>query len=421
MKKMYCAIDGGNSTIEVVINGQRCPVAFPSMDCEPDKEYTDVMKVGSIGKPNHEKLHVTLQKNREKNSSVKEFVFGHMAEAYGKSKRNRENFDKSADPQLVEWMLTALAYGIYDKERKEKGVPDNKIKAEIVLSVGLPFHEAKNVENKKRFGKAFKGNHIIEFQHPAFDGAAVEINVSTVYINVEGEASLGRIIFDPDGECSKLAPEDLLNRVYTMVNCGGFSTEIIGMQFLKADSGDEYIDMFDEDYELSINPETQTHLTAGIQKGVGTAMIDTLKNIEENETMIKRSLIRRDIEVALSRGGKNPDTNTLGWILPEKVNINKYFSKHIKRLAEHVSQKLHSLYTANNVKSQVQKIYLSGGGSKIDLFVETFTAEMVNYGYDENIIVQDPDPIFADAHGYYEAMMETEEAYQEDHDLSDVG
>lgn len=409
MEKLHCAIDGGNSSIKVIVDQYLCPFVIPSIICDADREYTDNSKRVTAGNPNHRKLHVKLQKNRTINNHISEFILGQMAEGNRKTNRNRENFNKSADPELVEWMLTALAYGIYDKVRKEKGMPQNQIKAEIVLSVGLPFHEAKDSKNKRRFEKSFKGNHIIEFQHPAFDGASVELHVSKVYINVEGQASLERIIFDPTGEYGDLQPEHLLDRIFTMLNVGGFTTQISTIKFLE-DFG-EQADEFSSDYKLYVNPETQAHLTTDIKQGVGSAMINTIKDIEDNEKSINRKLIRRDIENAISRLGYNPNANTEGWIKPEMLDINGYFLKHIRELAILTAQKLHSLYNTNNINSQLHAIYLSGGGSQIKEFVDTFKSQMGNYGYNADIIIKDNNPIFAEVEGYYDILLEMEENY----------
>jgi len=91
----------------------------------------------------------------------------------------------------------------------------------------------------------------------------------------------------------------------------------------------------------------------------------------------------------------------VGYILPEKIYVKDIFDAQARNLAVDIVQKTHAMYQAHNVVSEIDTIFLAGGGSKIDIVVRTIRNEFERLGYDKNIIKHVEDPLFANAKGYY--------------------
>jgi hypothetical protein len=351
------------------------------------------------GKPLFNKLHVgvvTHLDNKDKTSS--EFIFGHMAEDFPKSQRNRENADKSTDADLVKWQLTALAYHLVEYSKKCGEDVSRTMNYEIELATGLPYHESINKEKKVKYALAFMGRHSVEFKHPDFAGLIVVLNIKKVSVFVEGEASFENIIFNENGRYSKIDPLILKDGIVVMIDIGGYSTEVVGVQFEESVSVNEDYDEFSE-REIQVFPATRPDLTMGIQKGVGSVMMNVIADIERFEPKIQRKLTRRDIEKAMA----NKYDGTSGWLTPELINISEYFNKHAVNLAKDLAKDFINLYSNANVKSKIREIYLTGGGSRIASIVKTFKDELVLRGYEEGLIVLVPDATYSNCVGYYQS------------------
>lgn len=396
-----CAIDGGNSTILTIVEGEKVLPIHPTVTASREAvDYKGAISHTGNTKTTFDKLDVTVTMNRGKNTqNESSFLFGYFAEKFPASIRNREHGDKSSDKELITWMVTALAYALYEYKTKKGEKVVQKMRVQANLATGLPYHECRNVEKVKKYSEAFQGSHLIKFNHPHFEGLEIELVIERVFVYVEGEAGLETLIYDSESEYSKLKPEELSGSIVVNVDMGGFTSEVVGIEFNLHFEG---TDTFDLNQEGELVAETRADLTTGIQKGIGHVMKSTITDIERNEIGIQRMLIRRDIENALGRKGLYD--GKIGYVLPEKVYIKDYFDKHSKEYAVALAKALHGLYSDSNVKSRIRNIYLSGGGSNIDVVVETFKATLQELGYDTDLIISLKEPVWSNVLGYYIAM-----------------
>lgn len=419
MMRYNCAIDGGNSTINIVINGERFPIAFPSQQADPTLAIADynnaVNEIDTTLKNGHQKLHVNVSTYGKSSTarSEQEFVFGHMAERYTKDLRSRQSSDKSNDEELVRWMLTALAYSLFQiKVNKEdyKLKENDHISFNILLATGLPYRESSRKENKDRFANMFAGRHQVQFKHPAFKNLTVELLVERVFVYTEGKQALTLELNKEGGIYETTANEELLNKKMTLIDIGGHTTEFvtIGYEMVSDDTDLEMGDFYDEYSvsELEVKQVTLTHLTYGLDKGIGTVMEDVITEVD-NEYRGKgkplRNLTRRDIELAFTIKGMKD--GKVGYIKPENIYITPIFNRLARNLAKEIVDKTHAVYMANNVASEIDTIFLCGGGSRISVVVDTIREEFGKLGYDRNKIVVVDDPIFSNAKGYYLDML----------------
>lgn len=411
--KLNCSIDGGNSTIEVVIEGERMAPYYPSIMADvANIDYNNALN-NDNGGTGRDKLHVKVASNRTKSgdNNSEEFIFGKMAENYKDSQRNRANGDdKSKDKFLVKWQLTALTYSLIEYAQKCGETIGNTVQFRTDISTGLPYNEAVNEDKKQMYADMFRGNHMIEFKHPYFAGLQVELIIENVFVFVEGEASLEPILDDPEGEYADIEAEELVDSIVVMGDMGGFSTDIIGIQFEQVQ--DEDVDEFDENVEIYVEPKTKINLSTGIDKGIGNIMLNVIKDVEKYEQSVQRKLTRRDIELAL--GAKGKINGRTGYIKPEKVYIGDYFEKYAINYAQEVAATIISLYKTANVQSAIRSIYLTGGGSRISIIVSTIKDKLNDAGYNIEKIYCLEDPTFSNSLGYYKAMMNIKEMEEEE-------
>lgn len=420
-----CSIDGGNSTINLVINGKRFGLSFPSIQSDPlsaKSDYNNAVNMRDNTTQMWDKLHVEtiLNSNEPKanENNRSEFLFGHMAEKYHKDLRSRQNFGKAEDKDLAKWMLTALAYALFETKRKTEGyvLKENDILQFNVshLATGLPYREGSDEDKRNKYGQMFAGTHKIHFKHPIFKNLKIDLVVEEVFVFVEAEMALTLELNKEDGIYMSTPTEQLLNKKMAMIDIGGHTTEIITISYeLEQDDNEVDFESYVDEYALSdvnVQQVTLTHLTDGIQRGIGTIMEDVIAEINNEYRKTGKPLkhlTRRDIEIAFTnRGMLNGRT---GYILPEQIYVKDIFDKQAVNLATDIVQRTHAIYQGNNVISEIDTIFLCGGGSKISIMVETIRRQLGKLGYNvENIKVLD-DPIFANAKGYYLALSHTVE------------
>lgn len=414
-----CAVDGGNSTINIVINGERFPIAFPSIQSDPlaaKADYNNAVKGRDTSQTLYDKLHVlvTMHERDKENEETSEFLLGHMAEKYTKGLRSRQNFHKCNDRELARWMISALAYSLFETKRIREDyqlVKDDILTFYVNLATGLPYREGSIEENRIMYSNLFKGKHKINFKHPNFKNLTVELIIENVFVFVEAEMALSLELNKPSGIYDTTPPEQLLNKKMAIIDIGGHTTEALTVNYELARKHNELeLGGFVDDYAITSDIEVQqvtlTHLTFGLERGIATVMEDVIQEIDNQERGKGRPLrtfTRRDIELAFTRQGMRD--GKIGYINPEGIYIKPTFDFFAKNLATDIVQKVHATYQAFNVVSEIDTIFLCGGGSKIDVIVNTIRNEFQKLGYNKDKIVLVDDPIFANAKGYYISMM----------------
>lgn len=416
MKSIYnCGIDGGNSTINIVIDGEKFPIRFPSIQSDPlpaKANYNNAMSVRNFNEQMWNKLHVetTLHANNRTTSDNyyrSEFLFGHMAEEFQKDLRSRGNREKYQDKDLAKWMVTALAYALLDKKMKEENYvikKDDNIQFNVNWSTGLPYREGSDEAKKKEWANLFQGVHKINFKHPIFKNITVELVIELSMVLVEGEMALNLELSKDEGIYQTSKSEDLLNKKMAIIDIGGHTTEIVTIAYeLFQDANYDEYDL-EDDEEIILQPVTKAHLTDGIQRGILTIMADVITESEEEYRKTGKPLKKlttRDIELAFTKKGRVD--GQVGWILPEKIYIKDIFERQAENLAMDIVQKAHSLYQGHTI-SEIDTIFLCGGGSRISSVVDTIKRELGILGYNKDKIIPVSDPIYANAMGYYLAL-----------------
>ncbi|MCK9470653.1 MAG: ParM/StbA family protein [Bacilli bacterium] len=404
----YCAIDGGNSTINIVIDGVVYPRVFPSIqsDALPAKEsYNNAMYSKSMDTNLYNKLHVETTMFAGKDKYRSEFLFGKMAEEFQKELRTRSNSEKHQDKNLAKWMLTALAFSLLDTKIKNENyeIKENDVlQFNVVIGTGLPYREGKDIEKRKIWSSMFMGVHKVHFLHPIFKNLTVDLVVEDVLPWVEGEMALAYQLNKKDGIYLNTKDEELLNKKMGIIDIGGHTTEFVTLAY-ELEDRDNY-DEYDVDLEteITVKPVVKGHLTDGVQRGVKTIMEDVITEIEEwyrvNVNKPLKRLTSRDIELAFTNKGRY--NGEVGWIMPEKIDIKPFFNRHIENLAMDITQKIHILYQEHTI-SEIDYIFLCGGGSRIEHLVNMLKSELTRLGFNGDKIVSVDDPIFANAKGYY--------------------
>lgn len=409
-----CAVDGGNASINIVIDGEIFPIAFPSLQSDPisaKADYVNAVNMENMSKVEYDKLHVNVIQHFDKpnKKDEAEFLFGHMAEKYTRDLRSRQNFKKSEDRNLAMWMITALAYSLYVVKKNRENYtlkPNDILTFHVNLGTGLPYREGSIEENIENYRKMFEGKHRIEFKHPIFKNLTVELIIENALVFTEAQVALSLELNKEGGIYETTPPDQLLNKKMAIIDIGGHTTEslTIGYEMARNESELElgtFIDEYAID-EVEVVQKTLTHLTFGIERGIATIMEDVIAEIDNKYrgTGVQlRTFVRRDIEKAFTRQGVL--NGKVGYILPEKIYVKDIFDAQARNLAVDIVQKTHAMYQAHNVVSEIDTIFLAGGGSKIDIVVRTIRNEFERLGYDKNIIKHVEDPLFSNAKGYY--------------------
>ena len=412
MNNYFCAVDGGNSTINIVINGEPYKKMFPSIQGDYMGAKLSYANEAVWGKDQAKqlwkKLHVetTLNLNTPGRADRTEFLFGHMAEEFQKDLRSRQNKEKYQDKALAKWMISSLAYALFDTKIKEDGYElkeNDRLQFNVTLAAGLPYREGKYPEMRQMWAELFKGTHRVNFKHPLFRNLAVDIVVEDVVPVIEGEMALTLELNKDGGVYQTTPPEELLNKKMAIVDIGGHTTEIVTVSYVMEETGEDEDEMYDEyldDTEVNVRQVTKIDLTDGIERGVATIMEDVIADVSEeyrNKNIPLKPLVRRDIELAFTNKGKL--NGKKGWILPEQIYIKDIFDKQAQNLANDIINKAHLMF--GEIISEVDTIYLCGGGSRIDSIVSAIKNELGNLGYKADRIVTLDDPVMANAKGYY--------------------
>lgn len=412
MNRYFCAVDGGNSTINIVINGETYKKMFPSIQADYMSAKLSYANEAVWGKDKAtqlwKRLHVetSLDVGSPGRMDRTEFVFGHMAEDYQKDLRSRQNKEKYQDKALAKWMVTSLAFALFETKQKEDGYEieqGDNLQFNVVLSAGLPYREGKYPEKRKAWSELFKGTHRVHFKHPLFKDLTVDLVIEEVIPVIEGEMALTLELNKEGGVAQSIPAEELLNRKYAIIDIGGHTTEIVtvdyAMEEIEQDENEMY-DEYDDDTEISVRQVTKIDLTDGIERGVATVMEDVIADVSEdyrNKKKPLKTLVRRDIELAFTNRGRL--NGKRGWILPEQIYIKDMFDKQSENLANDIINKVHLMF--GEIISEIDTIYLCGGGSRIDSIVRSIKTELGRLGYSSNKIVAVDDPVMANVKGYY--------------------
>jgi hypothetical protein len=388
-------VDGGNSSLKVIVEGTQ-KLKFSNIVSDYGKVDYDLVE-NETPTTGFDKLDVEVTRSFDKNKDGKNrFLLGEMALHYKDSVKNRSMGRKSNDKQLADSMLSSLAFSIYRYKQKNKEKMGDKLTIRTNLATGLPYNEWKNKACRKEFKEMLEGNHLIKFHHPMFGGLEIELIVEKVLVLVEGESTLDYLISSEDSDFSNTEESKLIDVIACMIDIGAYTTEIISKQFVLLKGEED-----DEETDVQIVVRTMPQLSKGIERGVGHVFEDTISSVEKNEKVDK--LIRKDIERAFEKEGIR--NGQAGYLVgfSEDINITDYFMPLAVNFAKLIAQEFKGLFNTSHSANKVQKIYITGGGSKSDIIVSEIKKILDSEGYASNSIItlREPNPIYSNAYGYY--------------------
>lgn len=341
---------------------------------------------------------------KKKNAKSRSFILGDMANNFTDTRENRQIGDKAKDNQLYENIYVAIAYMLlrHKINKEEKLSKHMMIKTD--LATGLPFHEWEIEKNREMFKDNLQGNHLIKFNNPYFTETLgveeIELIISNVVVFIEGEATLNLVKGDFEG----YKPKELDGLNIMNVDFGAYTGEIIGQGFT-IEYGEDY-DEFTGKGVSELVTETKANLSKGIAKGIGHYMEDAIKEINETipEVMENHTrLTRRDIELAYMAVGKGAD-GRFGYLSnPRNVYVGHIVEKHLADYGDYMAKIFISLVNSSNERGNIDKIYLSGGGSHFEPVINSFKEKLIAEGFKSTMLItlDQPDPVFSNALGYY--------------------
>lgn len=409
--------DAGNSGIKTIVEGEQF-LLFPNINANigktVDYRTSSNLAVSSPKSLGRNCLDVKVTPHFDKgNSDATNFLFGTIAEKFPGDKANRENTDKSNDPLLLCNIITSVATSVLSYViNTEK---DFKVKSELTfhinLSTGLPYSEWADEAKEIAFKKALQGNHRIEFNNPYFIETigvkAIEIVIDEVMVWSEGDAALEAVRRSIVEDIEKIDPSDLLGQAFVLIDIGAFTTELIGAIFSETS---------EEGEELTVDLDTQQNYCTAIPKGIGNVFLDAIPLIAKNPA-IKDIITRRDIEIAYT-GPTAKKPGKYGFIPGKAIMVNDYVYPLAEEFGAEIGRKFYGFYNQSGIKSNIKKIYISGGGSQFEKLANRLKEVLVNDGYESKAIVtvSSPDPIYANAYGYFLYMVDelTERAESEE-------
>lgn len=399
--------DPGNSGIKTIVEGEQF-LLFPNINANIGKgvNYRTSANLAtssskSLGR-NCLDVKVTPHFDKEKSESTN-FLFGAMAEKYPGDKANRENTDKCNDSLLLCNILTSVAASVLSYSiNNDKNF---KIKPEltfhVILSTGLPYAEWTDETKEISFKKALQGNHRLEFNNPYFTDVlgvkAIELVIDEAMVWSEGDAALEAVRRSIKDDLVKTDASDLLGQAFILVDIGAYTTELIGALFAQTSEDDE---------ELAVELETQQNYCTAIPKGIGNVFTDAIPLIENNPA-IKDRITRRDIEIAYT-GPVSKAPGKYGFIPGKGINVNDYVYPLAEEFGAEIGRRFYGFYNQSGIKSNIKKIYICGGGSRFEKLANRFKEVLINDGYPSEAIVtvSIPDPVFANAYGYFLYMVD---------------
>jgi len=390
--------DGGNNDFKLVFeNGMK--MKFPNVIVPKTLHY---QRQTPGGQPGPDKLHVEVTLNRLKNDPVvKEFVFGELGKKnVTAASGNRANMNKSNDLNLVSGMLTSIAYSIFLHNYRNKNdltkTANNRASFRVNLGTGLPFEESTKVPGSvQKYKENLEGTHLIKFKHPDFNGLVIELVIENALTHyVEGEVIID-LLLDPSVS-GELNYNELNGGIFVICDGGAYTFDVSGTEFTKKKD----YDLMSGQEEEMIVPETKEQYSFGVAKGIGNVFEEIIEDVmaKYHPTKIERHLDRKDIEDSIT----NKKDGKTGWIMPEGIYIGEILNQRISVYAEEMARKFISHYNKANAKSKVKKIFLAGGASKVDAFVNTFVRVLKEENYNPDIVIRlstKPDPVFANAEG----------------------
>lgn len=353
---------------------------------------------------------------------VSDIYFGDMAKDFKENTVERDKGKKHSDGNLI--TSTVVAIGNYlisdmlekmqndillemeigeaaseDEVAKTKAnafeEAKNRIKKELIidinLSTGLPYNEYIIDSMANEFKNRFLGEHIIVFNSPYYPVDKLILNIKSVEISTEGGSAL-RTALAYKNIKKQYTFDDLYESAWAMADIGCYTSDIVSGIFNAIND--------EEETTNNLRFDNIPTLGTGLVTGVGTAYDNTIEIVEESlaDTLTNgETITKKDIAKAMKSKTRR------GFIRGKRIDILPYVQPELRRVGETVGKEFVKLYTKAGYKRNIFKIYLAGGGALIPEVVEGFTKALKDSNYEIDVIeiLSEPDPVYANAFGYY--------------------
>lgn len=339
-----------------------------------------------VGKSIKKYLDVSLKKLDKDKKVIDEFnvLLGALAVDTLNSKdiKEREREFKHTDKELVyNSIITSVNSIITDRINK----PVEEITILLDVGIGLPIKEFNSKDVGEAYSERYVGNYDITFNHPKYPVKKVKVSINKAIVAKEGYAALQETliedgIFDNE-EVTKL----FRNKHILMIDGGCFSFDVGAGRII-----------FDKDDEIYVFKNKHL-LTKGFSEGIGNVLDNIIKRIE-----IKHS----DVLGNNKKISRNEITDAVryedGYLDGTDIDITDIYNEEMKDFAINMADKISGLIKESEiVPSSIKRIYLTGGGAEIKVFIETFKKCLSeHFNFDESIFVKVKDPVFQNANAY---------------------
>ena len=93
----------------------------------------------------------------------------------------------------------------------------------------------------------------------------------------------------------------------------------------------------------------------------------------------------------------------MGYLPGTDINILGTFTEQARHYADYIAQRIEDIYNKNESKNQIKRIYITGGGSRMEIVVEQLKEALSKIKIPPHrvIAVADPNPVFANCIGAY--------------------
>ncbi|MFC0560773.1 ParM/StbA family protein [Halalkalibacter alkalisediminis] len=209
----FASVDIGNDGLKGYFGSLQEKIHIPNVIAKENEE----REIIELEKNTLNGLHVTVESpSLSKNGT---YVVGNLATRYVDNERMGTHSVKAESDQSLLVLLTALAVDATKKFSERNSV----IKANYLLSTGLPLDEVKAKKRKVLKERLVNSTHKITFlQTPKLQGKTVIIEFADVLVNGEGVSAFLDLTTD-DKLHSK--NEELHNQCVMINDIGGISTD----------------------------------------------------------------------------------------------------------------------------------------------------------------------------------------------------
>ncbi|MDM5300070.1 ParM/StbA family protein [Bacillus subtilis] len=315
------SVDIGNDAVKAFLGGleEENKLYIPNVVAKLESRSIVEMEKNPL-----DAIHVEVNSSTLK--GVQKVAVGKLASKQTVNEELTPDTDKSENDQAMIMLLTTLAL---DAAKSLEADEDGVIKANYLLSTGLPMDETKRGLIKAFRKKIRNGSHKVTFLNtPLYEGKTVEISFENVLVNTEGFAAyieLSENYKDIDGKTV------LINDI------GGLST-------------DSAI--------ITKDAQVDNEFSDGIKKGVAGSLDNIIRKVYNKHRYTIKS--RRDL-VEIITSSDAEEKNTI-YVAGKATSIKDIVDEELSTLASEEYKLMKSIW--RNVPD-IRKAYNIGGGSAV--------------------------------------------------------